>query len=156
IDARELDHPVTRTADVCIIGAGAAGIAVGSRFLNHSSVSTIVLESGAAVPTGPHPLANGTNIGQGYIPINQSRLRGFGGTTNHWSGYCKLFTPDDFLPRPWLSHSGWPIAFSEYASRLPEALKICGVEDDMAYEREHILPFGKTGRFESRPIYFSR
>ena len=37
------------------------------------------------------------------------RLRGLGGTTNHWFGGCSPFHEIDFLKRNWIKNSGWPI-----------------------------------------------
>ena len=36
-----------------------------------------------------------------------SRRRQFGGTSNHWRGWCRPIDPEAFLPRSWVSESGW-------------------------------------------------
>ena len=41
------------------------------------------------------------------------RLRGLGGTTNHWGGGCSPFHEIDFLKRDWIKKSGWPIKLND-------------------------------------------
>jgi choline dehydrogenase-like flavoprotein len=56
-----------------------------------------------------------------------TRLRYFGGTTNHWAGFCMPFKPEDFEAQPWLPHSGWPIDLDEmqpYIQRAAELLDL--------------------------------
>jgi choline dehydrogenase-like flavoprotein len=50
----------------------------------------------------------------------------FGGSTNHWTGWCRPLEPLDFEKRDWLPHSGWPFdkshldSFYERASEVLE------------------------------------
>jgi choline dehydrogenase-like flavoprotein len=40
-------------------------------------------------------------------PLAESRLRFFGGTTNHWGGWCRPLLPIDFEGRDaWASRPG--------------------------------------------------
>lgn len=95
--------------DVCIVGAGAAGISL-ARSLLDSSLNVCLLESGgfdheAAVTD----LGVGENRGQTYYDLVDARLRFFGGTTNIWGGRCVPLDDDDFRKKTWVPHSGWPI-----------------------------------------------
>ena len=96
-------------ADVCIVGAGAAGISLARTLLN-TSLNVCLLESGgfdheAAVTD----LGSGENRGQTYYDLVDARLRFFGGTTNIWGGRCAPLDADDFRKKSWVPHSGWPI-----------------------------------------------
>ena len=102
--------------DVCIVGAGAAGISL-ARSLLDTSLKVCLLESGgfdheAAVTD----LGSGENRGQTYYDLVDSRLRFFGGTTNIWGGRCVPLDPDDFGKRSWVPHSGWPIQFEDLSA----------------------------------------
>lgn len=65
---------------------------------------------------------NATVSGLPY-PLQASRLRYIGGTTNHWSGHCYRFLDRDFAARPGIPNTGWPIALADVAGYLPEASK---------------------------------
>lgn len=128
-DARALGSQSLET-DLCIIGAGAAGITIASRFAG-SGVRVLLLESGGeAIEREVEQLnANATVTGLGY-PLHAARLRYIGGTTNHWSGHCYRFLDRDFAPRAGIANTGWPIALSDVAAYLPEASKLVLFRDD--------------------------
>src|SRR5689334_2595331 len=110
IDARKYKGPALH-ADVCIIGAGAAGISIALQFLG-TSKKVVLLESGDMdyQPESQDLYAGKTTgiIADSYL--TGSRLRRFGGTTNHWGGFAAELDPVDFEQRDWIPESGWPIA----------------------------------------------
>lgn len=108
IDARTVPENKTIETDVCIVGAGAAGITL-ARELIGLPFRVCLLESGgfdADVQT--QALYQGDNAGIPYFPLQAARLRYFGGTTNHWDGWCRPLDAIDFEARDWVPHSGWP------------------------------------------------
>lgn len=113
IDARELDTGSVLRGDVCIVGAGAAGISMALDWLG--SGHRVILLEGGGFDYDPdvQQLYSGPTTGQRYYPLMASRLHFFGGTTGHWAGMCAPFDPIDFEPRPWVPHSGWPIAYGD-------------------------------------------
>ena len=56
----------------------------------------------------------------GYT-LTESRLRYFGGTTNHWTGQCHPLDAIDFEERDWLPLSGWPISRVDLAEYYESA-----------------------------------
>jgi choline dehydrogenase-like flavoprotein len=119
IDGRSLDRQVLET-ELCIIGAGAAGIALAHEFLQ-SGLSIIVVESGGLeADRKVQDLNQGENSGL-RTDLESSRLRYFGGSTNHWEGMCAPMQSIDFEARPWVSHSGWPYGLEELAPYYAEA-----------------------------------
>jgi len=109
IDARKVDTSNVITADVCIIGGGAAGITLALE-LADQRFTVILLESGGERPdpTTQHLYA-GKNIGLAHEPPETSRSRYLGGSTNCWGGWCRPLDALDFEERPWIANSGWPI-----------------------------------------------
>lgn len=108
-DLADLPNQSRIETDVCIVGAGAAGISL-ARSLLSSTLNVCLLESGgfdheAAVTD----LGSGENRGQTYYDLVDSRLRFFGGTTNIWGGRCVPLDAEDFRKKSWVPHSGWPI-----------------------------------------------
>ncbi len=96
-------------ADLAIIGAGAAGLTI-ARALAGSGIRVALIESGGFDPHPPtQNLYEGTSGPQlPYWPF-YSRLRYFGGSTNHWEGWCGIMAEETFTPRAWVPHSGWPL-----------------------------------------------
>ena len=85
---RKKEVPNDIQTDICIVGGGAAGITL-AKDLSNSGIKVSVLESGGMQYEGKtQDMYKGKNIGQPYIPLNVTRLRFFGGSTNHWSGWC--------------------------------------------------------------------
>ena len=129
-DARSVAADSTLETDVCIIGAGAAGIALALRF-EGSGVKTTILESGGEeLDAETQALYQGPVTGLPYFPLDAARLRFFGGSTNHWGGVCRPFDEVDFEPRDWIPGSGWPIRLRDVAPYYERAGEICQVSTD--------------------------
>lgn len=113
--------------DLCIIGAGAAGITIAREFRS-LKISVALLESGGLnFDQSTQDLNVGENVGIPYFSLVNTRLRYFGGTTNHWAGQSIPLDPEDFQQRSWVPDSGWPISFNEFSPFLKSAEEICGV-----------------------------
>lgn len=96
-------------ADICIVGAGPAGLALAREFVG-TAVRVVVLESGGhrldpVAESLNHPPADY----DGDYPVAASRARYFGGGANLWAGVCLPFETLAFEPCTWLPHSGWPL-----------------------------------------------
>ena len=109
IDARQIPDNTLIEGDICIIGAGAAGISLALEWMN-TPYKVILLEGGGFdYEAAMQDLYKGKTTGQRYYPLESARLHYFGGTTGHWAGFCSIFDPIDFQKRDWVPHSGWPI-----------------------------------------------
>lgn len=98
--------------DFCIIGAGPAGITLGLR-LAAAGWSVMIAEGGGR-EYAPHSqdlyACSSTGL---ELYAEETRLRYLGGTSNHWAGRCRPFTPSDFAVAPPGVLPGWPIPYSE-------------------------------------------
>src|SRR5579872_16770 len=96
IDARSLPPRETLHADICIVGAGPAGITLALQFTNQR-YSVIVLEGGDIRPsTETQDLYSGIVSGQPYYALETCRIRFLGGSTNNWGGWCRPLDVIDF------------------------------------------------------------
>ena len=111
LDFRAVATPAEFDADLCIVGAGAAGIAI-AQALAGKSLTVCIVESGGLEPdTATQALYQGRSVGLPWATdLSSSRLRQFGGTTGEWGGGCMPLDASDMAVRSWVPHSGWPIA----------------------------------------------
>jgi choline dehydrogenase-like flavoprotein len=130
LNARELPNDEVIQAEVCIIGAGAAGITLACQ-LASTGLNIVLLESGdLSFEPATQSLYDGHISGQAYFDLDEARLRYFGGTTNHWTGWCRPLDPIDFENRPYIPDSGWPISAEDVAPYYHEASKLCQLGED--------------------------
>ena len=113
VDARSVPTGSVIETEVCIVGAGAAGITLAREF-THSKFRVILLESGGAKPEqDTQDLYAGSDIGRPYDIFPASRLRYLGGTTNCWGRvWCDIPNSVDFEMREGVPYSGWPFSLS--------------------------------------------
>lgn len=139
LDARGVADGSELDCDVCIVGAGAAGITI-ARELAASSASVILLESGGfRGDEQTQLLYDGDVVGHSYAPLAQTRIRAFGGSTGHWEGWCRPLDAADLAERSWVPWSGWPLNRREL---------------DPYYARAHTLC--QLGPYDYRPEFWAR
>jgi choline dehydrogenase-like flavoprotein len=134
-DCRTSHGAADLDTDLCVIGAGAAGIAAAREFL-HTTVRVLLIESGGLRQLSAAELLNeGENVGRSRIDLTAGRARGFGGTTRLWAGQCIPLEESDFEPRPWVPHSGWPIRIRDLAPLYLRAASMLGVAPAIHIDR---------------------
>ncbi len=151
IDARTLADGSTLEADVCIAGAGAAGMTI-ALDLRNSGLKVVLLESGGPQrDEDTQVLSEGKMIGIDTWDLRRMRIRALGGTTGHWAGWCRPLMPQDFERRDYVPYSGWPIKYSDvvpWFRRACETLEIGEFEwraaDRAAATGRPLLPVGSA------------
>ena len=128
LDALDLESATgdALSADVCIVGAGAAGITLALQLID-SGYEVLLLEAG-----GRHEEADTQALYAGQVydsalhpPPDRYRVRRYGGSTTLWGGRCVPFDPIDFMPRAHVPDSGWPIVFEDVMDYYPQANVLC-------------------------------
>lgn len=115
IDSRQLPDGHRLAADICIIGAGPAGIVLADQ-LAKTGLRIILAEAGGLSSKDED---NTRSLAEqlGYSVIIHPRTRCFGGMSNAWGGLRGLHVrllpldPIDFEKRSWVPNSGWPISY---------------------------------------------
>jgi choline dehydrogenase-like flavoprotein len=131
LDAAGIRDPAPRSHDICIVGAGAAGITI-ARELIGSGRDVCLLESGGFdLEERSQDLyrgeVDGPDIDPGYL--SSTRLRVFGGTMMAWGGVCRPLDEFDFEPKPWLADCpGWPFRRQELVPYYDRAAPVVEVE----------------------------
>ena len=123
---RERTLPVF-VADVCIAGAGAAGIVLAAQ-LARKGKRVLLLESGGRKEDEAFQQLNRSDrTGQPLKSVHAGRFRALGGTTIRWGGQIQEMQERDFETRPGIPGSGWPIAKSELTPYYERALEAEGL-----------------------------
>lgn len=135
VDFQESEKDTVVECELCVIGAGPAGITIAREF-QESDVRVCLVESGGLeADEKTQALCEGQNIGLPYFPLDHTRLRYFGGTTNHWAGQCAPLMKMDFEFRPWVPFSGWPITKSDLDLYYEKAIPIAHLGRNVFDER---------------------
>jgi choline dehydrogenase-like flavoprotein len=128
IDYRGSSATADIDVDLCVIGAGAAGIAIARHFIGTSVTVCLVEGGGATGEEQSQALYNGTSIGALPLDAGTSRMRVFGGSCNLWGGGCIPLGKHDLAERQWVPHSGWPVAYDELKPYYERAREFCQIE----------------------------
>lgn len=126
LDLRSFEGARLQT-DICIIGAGAAGIALASA-MERSGKDVLLVESGGLdAPAKDDDLLSGETEGLSFTGLVDGRVRGFGGATRVWAGQCIRLDAIDYERRAWAPYTGWPIGESELEPFYAEAEAFLGL-----------------------------
>lgn len=125
-ESRQIPSGSELRSDVCIIGGGPVAIAMALRLAKAGS-EVLLLPGG-----GWREEADDRDRYRGFVdpagshePLEENRRRVWGGTGTVWGGRCVPFDTIDYENRPWIPHSGWPIARAEAEQCLKDALEFC-------------------------------
>lgn len=152
-DFRSLEDGRTVEADLCVIGGGSAGISLAQEFIG-TGVSVCLVESGGfEFEPETQALYEGEMDGADPHELETMRLRFFGGTSNHWQGFCMPFNAIDFEKRAWVPYSGWPIdldSLTPFYRRAQKVLRLgpFSYDEDRGRELDLDIP-----AFDKRKIY---
>lgn len=128
--------------DICIIGSGAAGIAI-ALSLAGRGLNITLLESGTDTLNKKTQNLYAGEVADELLhsPPDKYRHRRFGGSTAIWGGRCMPFDPIDFEKREYIPQSGWPISYTDLAPYFPVANRLLEA-GEYAYDADEV--FGKN------------
>ena len=134
IDANKLNNGEVVDTDICIVGAGPAGITLAREFAE-GNFRVCLLESGGVEPDErTQKLAVGETTGDCIQAPHTSRARALGGTSHLWNSNLDLdrvgfragtLSAADFEKKDWLPHSGWPFGKEHLDPFYDRAQEIC-------------------------------
>lgn len=104
-DGEQVDY------DVCIVGAGPAGITIATELIDSGARVCLLEGGGRNAERRTQRLSRGSSVGYSYYRLSGSHVRAFGGTSHHWfdEGWnARPLDAIDFEERPGVPYSGWP------------------------------------------------
>lgn len=127
--ADRLSPGETLSTDICIVGAGAAGISM-ALHLERSRFRVLLLESGDVGGDEAADALNEIELTGHPFNVNAAvRRRGLGGSTLATYGRSVLLDAIDFEHRPWISDQDWGIGPGSLAPYFEQAAEVLGLED---------------------------
>jgi choline dehydrogenase-like flavoprotein len=124
-DARSIPAGSRIEADLCVIGGGAAAICLCLEYMKSGKTVVMLPGGGANQSADAIDFYRGkVNPSGSHEPLEENRLRMWGGTTTVWGGRCVSFDPIDFEERPWVPDSGWPLDPEDLADYVARANRI--------------------------------
>jgi len=133
IDARTLPENKIIKTDVCIIGAGPAGITLAHEFIGQPFRVCLLESGGLELDEKTQSLSEGENVGLSYFPLETTRFRYFGGTLGK-EAWCWQLDEIDFETRDWIPYSGWPFSKSHldpFYERAQSILRLRHIAHDV-------------------------
>jgi choline dehydrogenase-like flavoprotein len=130
IDARAMPDGTVVEADICVVGAGAAGIVLASELARRGIGVALIETGGLDFDAEAQALCEAEEHGA-RADFDFARLRQFGGSTGHWGGNCAPFLPHELAERDWVPDSGWPITAKDIAPYYRRAAEYCDVGSDV-------------------------
>ncbi len=116
--------------DAAIIGAGAAGITLALKLSSKGKRVALIEAGGLEYSEESQQVYKAKTVGDPYFELDVARLRYFGGTTNHWGGWCRTFEPEDFNRGYLGDEYKWPINFEELDQYRAEACEILEISSE--------------------------
>jgi choline dehydrogenase-like flavoprotein len=112
----------TLRSQVCIVGAGVAGLVLASQ-LSRQGIDVIVLEAGGEFidKQSQDYFATAQLTGHPHLGTTEGRFRAMGGSSLRWGG--------QLLPPPQEADSAWPIDQADLEPFVIEAERLLGVDD---------------------------
>jgi choline dehydrogenase-like flavoprotein len=156
-DLLESVPDVAASADICIVGAGAAGLALAVE-LRQLGKTVVLLEGGGPTIEEPAQEPYSSLLGcLAHRGIHSGRFRALGGTTTRWGGQILELDEFDFQRRPWVLGSGWPFPKATLVPFYRRALELEGlgraIDCDSDVWRELRIP---ERSFETMQSYLTR
>jgi choline dehydrogenase-like flavoprotein len=122
--------------DVCIVGAGAAGIVLAVELQRYGKRVLLLDGGGQSVELSAREPYQSEVTGYLHHGVHDGRFRALGGTTTRWGGQILELDDIDFERRPWVDGSGWPFGKSELTPHYKRALELEGLNGAINHDRE--------------------
>lgn len=157
----------TISADICIVGAGVAGLTIAREFLG-SNVSILILESGGKKDESRiQRLYESDVVGLPHEGVHNGRFRVYGGSSTRWGAQLMTFEQNDLDARAHVSGEAWPVNLHEiqqYYRRAEDVLSMNALSyeedlwsdlgvDPLGFDRQKLkYRFSKWAGFNNRNL----
>lgn len=129
VDARTIDSEEKNVVcDVCIVGAGAAGIYLGTRLV-HIGLNVVILEAGGRICSNGEAVGiESVFEGEPYRGATEGRAFGLGGSTSSWGGYLVPYSDCDITTVQQNTYKAWQHIVKTVKERSSVVLTTLGLD----------------------------
>lgn len=120
-------------SDVCVLGAGIAGLVLAHRLAGRGVKVHLLEAGGLELEERSQRMYEAEMAGDRHAGASEGRFRVFGGSSTRWGGQLLPYTEDVFSPPVGTPSRAWPIGAETIEPYYDEVLKIMGADG---------LPFG--------------
>lgn len=116
-------------SDVCIVGAGVAGLLLATRLAKFGFSVNLIEGGGLSLEARSQGLFDVPMAGRSYAGATEARFRVFGGSSTRWGGQMLPLPDEVFEPRAPVDGAGWPVARADIERYYEEVQGVMGVND---------------------------
>lgn len=153
VDGNSIKKDNRINTDICIVGAGIAGIQLAISLIN-TGIKIVLIEAGdtqynKSIQEAHRFVTTDLSID------NESRIIALGGTSTVWAGVLCPFDPIDFEKRDWVPNSGWPFSKEKLIPYYDKAATLLGIPKvrDFIIDKRSIQNLGLGPDFEPNMFY---
>ena len=127
--------------DFLIVGTGPSGYFLSKTILDKNPhANVLVIEAGEDPINPKHPLANKISYDQDF-KLNPTINIGYGGTSQLWHNVLAPLDSEDFVYKPWIGLSGWPIRKEELVPHYRKVSNFFGFDYEIFESPEKFFDY---------------
>jgi hypothetical protein len=119
----------TNQYDICVIGAGAAGLYLTAALAKRRKLRVCLIEAGPKRFRDRRETVQVTSLRKLHHGVNEARVTAFGGATNTWGGGLVRASPYDFRMLSDQNDTAWPIPYSEIEPHYGSVERVFGIPE---------------------------
>ena len=155
LDFDRLPNDEALAADVCVIGAGAAGITLALELIDTNRRVLLVESGGERYDESAQRLCESECADDLIMrSLREGRARVLGGTTTLWAGQVMPLDEMDFERREWIPGSGWPFTRAELEPYYRRAERVLALEPRSYGEEAWPPQSRRPPRFDATRLRF--
>jgi choline dehydrogenase-like flavoprotein len=153
VDLEEAISGSEFASEVCIIGAGIAGLVLARRLATHGIAVHLLEGGGLTLEERSQSLYQAEMRGRFHQGATEGRFRSLGGASTRWGGQLLAYPDELFGRRPAVDNAEWPIKEKDIEQYYTEIFRIMGV-NDLPFTDEVLKRFATRLPVQSEDIRF--
>ena len=151
IDLEDVPSGTEFESDICIIGAGIAGLLLSKKLATYGFHVHLLEAGGMDLEQRSQDLYKSEMRGVFHQGTTEGRFRTYGGASTRWGGQLLAYPDEVFQKRELFGDIEWPILETEIRDHYSEIFKIMGVSD-LPFTDEFLEKFGTRDALHSSDV----